>query len=184
MSKHWYLVSSLPVLRLGEKPAMSVDAFRAACKGHLSDDEIAVIEAVLENREPPHGLASKHWNAEVQLRDAVVRVRAKNRGTDASLFLEPYEGFSVAIEKQVTDAFARPNPLEQELALDEARWMLADEIALAEPFGFSGLLAFAIKVRMAERWANMDETIGQEKVEEFVLSALEEPKPVETELKN
>ncbi len=184
MSKHWYLVSSFPVLRLGEKPALGVEAFRAACAGHLSADETAAIESVLENREPPPGLASKHWNAEVQLRDAVVRVRAKKRGTDAAPFLKSYEGFSVAIEKQVTDAFARPNPLEQELALDEARWALADEIALAEPFGFSGVLAFAIKVRMAERWAELDETIGQEKVEEFVLSALEEPKPVETELKN
>ncbi len=181
---HWYLVSSLPVLRLGEKPAMSMDAFRAACAGHLSNDEFAAIDAALENREPAPGLASKHWNAEVQLRDAVVRVRAKNRSTDAAPFLKPYDGFSVAIEEQVTDAFARPDPLEQELALDEARWLLADELAVTEPFGFSGVLAFAIKVRMADRWAGLDETIGQEKVEEFVLSALEEPEPVEAELKN
>jgi len=172
---HWYLVSSLPVLRLGEKPPMSVEAFRSACAGHLSDDEMLAVEAVLETREPPVGEASGWWNSEVQLRDAVVRVRAKNRSTDAASFLKPYEGFSVAIEKRVTDAFARPNPLEQELALDEARWVLADELALAEPFGFPGVLAFAIKVRMAERWAELDETIGQEKVEEFVLSALEEP---------
>ncbi len=184
MSKHWYLVSSLPGLRLGEKPPMSVSAFRAACTGHLSGDELFAIEAALENREPPVGKASGWWNSEVQLRDAIVRVRAKNRGTNAAPFLKPYDGFSVAIEKQVTDAFARPNPLEQELALDEARWMLADELALAEPFGFFGVLAFAIKVRMAERWANMDETFGQEKVEELVLSALEKPEPSEAELKN
>ncbi len=174
---HWYLVSSLPVLRLGEKPAMGVEAFRSACAGHLSDDEVAAVDAVFENREPKAGgtPAAQWWNSEVQLRDAVVRVRAKNHGVDASPFLKSYDGFSVAIEKQVTDAFARPNPLEQELAFDEARWVLADEIALAEPFGFSGVLAFAIKVRMAELWATMDETVGQEKVEEFVLSALEEP---------
>ena len=128
MKNHWYLVSSLPVLRLGEKPALGVEAFRSACSGHLSDDETAAIEAVLGNSEPPVGAAFGWWNSEVQLRDAVVRVRAKNRGADAAPFLKPYAGFSVAIEKQVTDAFARPNPLEQELALDEARWMRADEI--------------------------------------------------------
>ncbi len=172
---HWYLVSSLPVLRLGEKPPMDVVGFRAACTGHLSDNETAAIEAVLENREPPPGLASKHWNTEVQLRDAVVRVRAKNRGVDAAPFLKPFDGFSVTVEKMVSDALGRSNPLEQEEDVDRIRWMLADELALTDPFGFPGVLAFAIKVRMAERWAQMDETMGQEKVEEFVLSALEDP---------
>jgi len=171
---HWYLVSSLPVLRLGGKPPMNVDAFRAACVGHLSDDGISAVEAILGNSEPPVGEASGWWNSEVQLRDAVVRVRAKKRGADASSFLKPYEGFSVTLEKKVTDAFARPNPLEQELALDEARWVLADEIALTAPFGFLGVLAFAIKVRIAERWAGLDEETGKAKVEELILSATAE----------
>jgi len=172
---YWFLVSSLPVLRLGEKPAMSLDAFRAACTGHLSEDELAVIEAALENGAPPPGVASIYWNREVQLRDAVVRVRAKNRGIDAAPFLESYVGFSAVVEKQVTDAFARPDPLEQELALDEARWSLADELALTAPFGFPGILAFAIKVRIAGRWAAMDDVRGQDNVENLVVTALEEP---------
>jgi hypothetical protein len=174
MNYHWYLVSSLPVLRLGEKPTMSVDAFRAACTGHLSEDEQLAIEAVLENGETLLGAASTYWNREVQLRDAVVRVRAKNRGSDATPFLKPYVGFSVAIEKQVVDAFSRPNPLEQELALDRARWGQADELALTAPFGFPGILAFAIKVRIAERWAELDEETGKAKVEELILSATTE----------
>jgi len=181
MKEHWYLVASLPTLRLGGKPPMGAEAFRAACTGHLSNDEILAIEAALENREPPVGVASGWWNNEVQLRDAVVRVRAKNRGTDAAPFLKPYEGFSVAIEKRVTDAFARPNPLEQELALDRTRWVLADELTLADPFGFPGVLAFAIKVRIAERWAGLDEETGKEKVEELILSATAEK--VETGIK-
>jgi hypothetical protein len=173
---HWYLVSSLPVLRLGEKPTMSVDAFRAACMGHLSEDERLAVEAVLENREPEAGEtpAGWWWNREVQLRDAVVRVRAKNRGSDATPFLKPYVGFSVAIEKQVVDAFSRPNPLEQEPALDRARWGQADELALTAPFGFPGILAFAIKVRIAERWAELDEETGKEKVEELIQEVLTE----------
>jgi len=141
------------------------------------------IDAALENREPEAGgtPAVQWWNSEVQLRDAVVRVRAKNRNTDATSFLKPYDGFSVAIEEQVTDAFARPNPLEQELALDEARWVLADELALTEPFGFPGVLAFAIKVRMAERWAGLDEESGKAKVEALILSATAED--IETGIK-
>ncbi len=179
---HWYLVSSLPHLRLGEKPPMSAEVFRAACAGHLSADEMPAIEAALENREPSAGIASRQWNAEVQLRDAVIRLRAKNRGVDAAPFLKAHDGFSVAIEKRVTDAFARPDPLEQELALDRARWNLSDELALTEPFGFPGVLAFAIKVRIAERWAALDEDTGKETVEKLILSATTEDVETGTKL--
>ncbi|MDD3275888.1 MAG: hypothetical protein PHP93_02440 [Kiritimatiellales bacterium] len=169
--KFWFLVSSLPYLRLGEKPPMDVAGFRAACAGHLSDDETSAVDAVLENREPASGAASNLWNSEVQLRDAIVRVRAKNRGTDAARFIRPHDGFSVSIEKAVTDAFTRPNPLEQQMELDRARWMLADELALTDPFGFAGVLAFASKARLAERWAGLDEAAGQAKVEELIEQA-------------
>lgn len=174
MSQYWYLVASLPMLRLGEKPPMDATAFRAACAGHLAEKETASVEALLENREPPAGPASNVWNSEVQLRDAVVRVRAKNRGADANRFAQPYEGFSATIEKMVTDAFTRSNPLEQEMDLDRVRWMLADELALTDPFGLPGVLAYALKVRIADRWAQMDEEAGRQKVEKLILAATAE----------
>lgn len=178
---YWYLVSSLPYLRIGEKPPMGAEAFRAACIGWVEDDELAVIDAALENREPPMG-AADWWNGEVQLRDAVVRVRAKNRGTDAASFIKPHDGFSVTIEKMVTDAFTRPDPLEQEMELDRTRWSLVDELAVADSFGFPAVLAFAVKVRIAERWAGMDEEAGTTKVEELILAATAENAETETEV--
>jgi hypothetical protein len=171
---HWYLVASLPYLRFGEKPPGARDAFMSACAGRLGDGELSVLQAVFENRDPADGgVAQCWWNSEVQLLDAVARVRAKNRGMDAAPFIRSHEGFSVTIEKMVTDAFTRANPLEQEAELDRARWTLAEELALSEPFGFAGILAFAVKLRIAERWAGMDDSAGQEKVEEFVKSGIQ-----------
>ena len=173
--EYWYLVSSLPHLRFGDKSPMSAEAFRAACIGWVADDELALIDAALENCEPTlTGCAAAWWNGEVQLRDALVRVRAKNRGTDASSFIKPHDGFSVTIEKMVTDAFTRPDPLEQEMELDRARWSLVDELAVVAPFAFPAVLAFAVKVRIAERWAGMDEETGSENVEELILTATSE----------
>ena len=183
MKEHWYLVASLPHLRFGEKPPMDGAGFRASCVGHLSAEELSAVDAALENREPKAGRtpAVRWWNSEVQLRDAVVRLRAKNRGTDATQFLKPFEGFSATIEKMAADALNRSNPLEQEEDIDRIRWMLADELALIQPFGFSGVHAFAIKVRIAERWAELDEETGKEKVEELILSATTEDIEMGTE---
>jgi hypothetical protein len=171
---HWYLVASLPYLRFGEKPPTGRTAFFTACSGWLAENDIAVLQAVFENRDPAAGgVAQCWWKSEVQLRDAVVRVRAKNRSTDAGRFIQPYDGFSVSIEKMVTDAFTRANPLEQEAELDRARWTLADELALTAPFGFAGILAFAVKLRIAERWAGFSEKEGQKNVEDLILASAE-----------
>jgi hypothetical protein len=171
---HWYLVSSLPYLRFGEKPPTSRVEFLTACAGWLTEADVAVLQAVFENRCPPDSdIARRWWNGEVELRDAVVRVRAKNRGVDAGRFIQPHEGFSVSIEKMVTDAFTRANPLEQEAELDRARWALADELALIAPFGFAGILAFAVKLRIAERWAGLGDKEGLKNVEDLILASAE-----------
>lgn len=171
---HWYLVASLPGLRFSEKPLMTREAFLSACSDWLSREDLAVIEAVLENRCPPDGgLARRWWNDEVQLRDAVVRVRAKNLKTDPARFIQLNEGQNLSIGKAVAEAFIRENPLEQESGLDRIRWALADELTLGNAFGFPAVLAFAVKLRIAERWAKMDDAAGRKHVEELILSAAE-----------
>ena len=169
---HWYLVSSLPYLRFGEKPLVNRAAFLTSCGDWLSKEDVAVLEAALENRcLAGSEIAQRWWSGETELRNAVVRVRAKNRNADAIRFIQPCDGFSLSVEKTVTDAFTRTNPLEREAELDRARWALADELALAAPFGFAGVFAFAIKLRIAERWAGLDNAAGQSKVEEFIEKA-------------
>ena len=169
---HWYLVSSLPYLRFGEKPAVSREAFLAACTDWLAEEDVAVLLTVFENRSPPgNETARRWWSGEVELRNAIVRVRAKNRSADAARFIRPHDGFSLSVEKMVTDAFTRANPLEQEAELDRIRWAQADELALTAPFGFPGILAFTVKLRIAERWAGLDDAAGRVKVEEFIEQA-------------
>ena len=169
---HWYLVSSLPYLRFGEKPLVSREGFLAACTDWLAEEDVAVLRAAFENScSPDSEVARRWWNGEIELRNAIVKVRAKNRNTDAGRFIQPHEGFSLSIEKTVADAFARANPMEQEMELDRARWAQADELALSAPFGFAGVFAFALKLRIAERWAGLDAAAGQSKVEEFIEQA-------------
>ena len=52
------------------------------------------------------------------------------------------------------------DPLERELALDRLRWTLLDELAVSQAFGFQAVLAYGLKLRLAEKWAAMDEAEG------------------------
>lgn len=175
MNNHWYLISSLPLLRIGEKPPVDAALFRDACAAECSAGELAAIEAALESRQPPAGPAADWWNRETQLRNALLRLRGKQAGVDPTRFFHPHQGFSVWVETLATDAFTRANPLEREMEIDRARWALADEQAIAHPFGFPALLAYAVKLRIALRWAGMDDETGREQVEQLIASAFEQP---------
>ena len=53
------------------------------------------------------------------------------------------------------------DPLERELALDRHRWALLDEMAAAPPFGVQAVFAYALKLRIVEKWAALsDEAEG------------------------
>lgn len=173
MRAYWYFVSSLPMVQFGEKPPMDAEAFGTACAQMLPEEERVAIEAVLEGREPPRGAATGWWDEEVQLRNATARIRAKARGMDPSGAVRPHGGFRVQIETLVADAYTRGTPLEREQALDRIRWMLAEERAQHARFGFPALLAYAVQVRIAQRWAALEEEGGRVRVDEYVAAAFE-----------
>lgn len=195
--KPYYLVASLPTLVLGEPPPFTAEAFVARSANLLSAAELKELALVLQGREA-EGVSefSREWvRVDTQLRNAIARVRAARLGADAHPHLRAQEGFDTYIEKAVTDAFTKPHALERELALDRIRWQRLDERVVRDPFGFSAVLAFAVRLRLAARWAAMkDETgraemrrvaereLGREGVPSFARAAdAEEPGPAQRE---
>ena len=167
---YYYLVASLPTMVLGENPPVTPEAFRFSCTGVLKEDDLWDLDAVLAGR-PDQGSSefARDWfSAEAQLRNAAVRLRGTRLGVEARGYLKDHPGFSVAVEKAVADAFAKGNPLEREFALDRARWQVLDELTLRDTFGLPAVLAFAVKLQLASRWAQMKDDEGQKRVEELV----------------
>jgi len=174
---YYYIVASLPSIELGHAPPVSKDEFLLQCQGVLSEEKLREVDAILNDRieECASGYGCDLVSAETQLRNAIARMRASKRNMDARPFIREHSNFYGWVEKLAGDAFTRENPRERELALDHARWHIAEELAGVEPFSFGRVLAFAVKVRIAERWAQMDEEAGKQNVEQFIEAALAEP---------
>ncbi|MBP7829605.1 MAG: DUF2764 family protein [Kiritimatiellae bacterium] len=168
--KPYYLVASLPTLVLGDPLPLDAEAFRAACANMLDDSEMAELTLMLEDRvdEASSGFAKAWLNADRQLRNAVARVRAGRRSAEVRSFLREHEGYDVGIEKAVTDAYTRPDPLERELFLDRYRWQRLDDLAREEPFGFAAVLAYALKLRLSARWAGLNDEAGAARLTELL----------------
>lgn len=170
----YYLVASLPTLALGDPPPWPSGETAARCANMLDEAQVAELRLFLEGREgeASSGFARQWRNADTQLRNAVARVRAARHSLEARPHLREHEGFDVSLEKGVADAYAKPNPLERALELDRLRWKLLDSLVLNEPFGFSAVLAWALKLRMVERWAALTEKEGRKQFEALVADAM------------
>jgi hypothetical protein len=97
-------------------------------------------------------------NAEVSIRNAAVRVRAARRKLDPEPHLRPQQDWN--LERSVSDAMAKTNPLEREHALDRIRWKQAEELGGYSPFSSNAILSYAVRLKIANRWAGMSEEKG------------------------
>jgi len=175
MGDYTYLVASLPTLSLEAPPPFSPEEFRFRCQGVLSESDLTEMDGILAGQAADgHTAFSQAWAAaDAQIRNTAAKVRAAKLGVEAKGFLHSHTGYSVWLDKDVNEAMAKANPLAREMGLDAARWKFVDELALADAFGLTAVLAFAVKLRLVARWATLEEAAGRERLEELV-SQLEE----------
>ncbi|MDZ4197981.1 MAG: DUF2764 family protein [Kiritimatiellia bacterium] len=170
-----YLVSSLPMLFLGDPPPFPMAEFRGLCLSLLSPRDEDVLERTLGGRvadtDPAPALdwASK----ETQIRNACASIRAVAWQTEAPPHLRAHTGFAVWLRDAVADAFSRPAPLERERALARIRWSVLDDLAFSDPMGLAGILAYGLKLQMVERWAGRSEEKGRAMLDQLLNQALE-----------
>ncbi|RKX32145.1 MAG: hypothetical protein DRP22_02680 [Verrucomicrobia bacterium] len=161
--KYYYLAASLPALVLGEAPPITQDKFLFSCSTVLDPADLQELERINQGRteECTSAFMTRWREAETQLRNAVAAIRAQRRGVEVRPYLREHTGFQVWIEKGVTDAFAKENPREREMALDRLRWQILDELSRADPFGVGPVFAFALKLQSAWKWAGLDTERGR-----------------------
>ncbi len=167
--RFYYLVASLPALRLDEPPLLALPAFLEEV-ARLAPALSGELKALLAGRpeDARSGFARGWFSTDTQLRNAVARLRAVRLGVEAGPHLRPHDGFSMALQQAAQEAFAKPDPLARERALDEARWVSAEQLALAAPFGPEAVFAYGVRLQLAEAWAARRAERGAERLQEAV----------------
>jgi hypothetical protein len=170
---YYYLGASLPMLFLDRPAPIGLTAFRRSCREQMRPADGEAIQRLLDadGEGVDHPFVRRWRNGERQLRNAVARARAARLGRDAAPHLRPVEGVSVTQDRRVAEAFTRGTPLERELELDRIRWSLLDELAGLQPFTLAWLMAYALKLRLVERWAGLDAGMGEARLEGAVAAA-------------
>lgn len=169
---YYYLAASLPTLSLDSAPLISPAAFRALCLQHLTPADQRAMEEVLDldpaGAAPRSAVAREWFAAETCLRNAIVRVRAARLQRDSAACLRSESGYDSAAEHAVAEAYSRGTPAERELALDRHRWSTLETLAGFNPFAPRALMAYGLKLKLADRWARLTDEQGMRAADAIV----------------
>lgn len=171
---YYYTMASLPMLRFREAAPLSIDDFRNACS-LLTEQDRSELELILQGRweEGLSGFSRRWCQLDRQMRSAIARARAGHLGVDASPFTRDFEGYDVSIEQEIQTAYTQKSPLDREAGIDACRWRLLEELAQGDAFCLTALLAYAVQLGIAIRWAQLDDQGGLDEVQRRVDGALD-----------
>jgi hypothetical protein len=170
---YYYLVASLPMLSLGRESQLDSAAFRVLCAEHLTArDQTVLVDLMTTGGTGTADPFACAWRErETRFRNAIVQARAVRRGLDPAAQLRPETGFDTYTLKAVEEAFARTSPADREMDLDRFRWRVLEELTGMDAFALPAVLAYALKLRLVERWSRMDVAEGRRRVDDFVSEA-------------
>lgn len=174
---YYYFAATLPALALDEPPPLRQDEFLARCREHLRPTDFETLSQVFEphpTRRADHPFLQAWQRSEVLLRNALARARAAHRGCDVAPFLRPEASPDSAVDQAAKAALEHAVPLDRELALDRFRWTQAEQLAGYDPFALESILAYALKLKLVERWAALDAKVGRHVVDTLIA----QPMPV------
>ncbi len=175
-----YVVASLPLLILGERPTFTTQEFLFKCEGALLAHDLRCLRRLLtgEAGSCKQPFAQAWHRHEEQLRLAIAHVRAGRLGIERPEESVKYRTLEPDAQRVVVDAFAKTHPLERERVLDEYRWHMLDELAFQDAFGLATVLAFGLKLRIAERWADLETERGEKAFEQHAAGIAEKRETV------
>ena len=70
--------------------------------------------------------------------------------------------------KQIQEILADADFVEREQRMDELKWEKASDIARMDYFNMNAILAFLVKAKTVQRWAELDESKGEEMFKKLV----------------
>lgn len=163
MADYYYLLSSMPMLKPGKTPAVTSGGFLAAAVTALPQRLYEVVERIMREED---GAADNPFLAavadiEAQIKNAEAEHRAGKRGTEPGAHL-PFAHVNLSVAHGVEKAFQSDNPLHRQRELVALRFDALDDMLVTRPYGEGAVLAYALKLRLALRLANIDEEEGRE----------------------
>ena len=185
MADFFYFLSSLPMLRWGEKPPMTYERFMSQCRSLLGEslaDEIAGLQLVPCGSREGMSPVARAWNDfETFLRNTVGGIRKSRMRKSNTMFTKHDTDYLSSLDaKRLEEILAIASPLERENALDNFRWKYLDGISQQHPYSRGAVEIYAIRLLLLEKQASRQYDAGKAAFDRLMNAGLEKALEVRT----
>lgn len=183
MDNYVYIVAGLPELTSGfESTGFDYAAVKESIMELLSEKDQQLVALMEEGFDEDtlgkdfYGKASKSKNRFIReyfdfdgrLRNMKVQYLAKRLGKQGDSYLVELPEADFEEEKLIAEILADADFVEREQRMDELKWEKASDIARMDYFNMNAILAFLVKAKTVQRWAELDPAKGQEMFRKLV----------------
>lgn len=183
MDNYVYIVAGLPELTSGfENTGFDYAAVKESIMELLSEKDQKLVELMEEGfdestlgaefyakaAESKNRFIREYFDFDGRLRNMKVEYLAKRLGKESDPYLVNLDEADFEEEKQIQDILADANFVDREQKMDELKWEKASDIARMDYFNMNAILAFLVKAKTVQRWAELDPEKGTEMFHKLV----------------
>ena len=183
MDNYVYIVAGLPELTSGfENAGFDYAAVKESIMELLSEKDQQLVglmeEGFDENSlcadfyakaaESKNRFIREYFDFDGRLRNMKVNYLAKRLGKESEPYLVNLEEADFEEEKQISEILNDADFVQREQKMDELKWEKACDIARMDYFNMNAILAFLVKAKTVQRWAELDAAKGQEMFKKLV----------------
>ena len=183
MDNYVYIVAGLPELTSGfENAGFNYASVKESIMELLSEKDQKLVELMEEgfNEETltaefydkaagsKNRFIREYFDFDGRLRNMKVNYLAKRLGKNGEDYMVELPEADFDEETQVRDILADADFVEREQKMDELKWEKASDIARMDYFNMNAILAFLVKAKTVQRWAELDAAKGEEMFRKLV----------------
>jgi hypothetical protein len=183
MDNYVYIVAGLPELTSGfENTGFDYAAVKESIMELLSEKDQKLVELMEEGfdentlgadfyakaAENKNRFIREYFDFDGRLRNMKVEYLAKRLGKNGEEFMVEMPEADFEEEKLIQDILADADFVQREQKMDELKWEKASDIARMDYFNMNAILAFLVKAKTVQRWAELDPAKGEEMFRKLV----------------
>ena len=148
---------------LSEKDQQLVELMEEGFDENTLGAEFYAKAAASKNR-----FVREYFDFDGRLRNMKVNYLAKRLGKESDPYLVNLDEADFEEEKRIQEILENPDFVVREQKMDELKWEKASDIACMDYFNMNAILAFLVKAKSVQRWAELDKAKGQEMFQRLV----------------
>ena len=183
MDNYVYIVAGLPELTANyDGGSFDYAALKTSVVELLSEKDQQLVELLEEGfdentlgkgfyekaAESKNDFIRQYFDFDARLRNMKVNYLAKRLGKKGEDYLVEMPEADFEEETQVRDILNDADFVERERKMDELKWEKASDIARMDYFNMNAILAFLVKAKTVQRWAELDLKKGEEMFQKLV----------------